>query len=82
MVAAPYEMFAAHGMYIKENTPGTTFLLTSCNGKYGYLPTNEAYDYGCYESHTGDFARGTGDQLAQAYVDMLCDEIYSRLFEN
>ena len=72
-VAAPYEMFAAHGMYIKENTAGTTFVITSCNGRYGYIPTNKAYDYGCYESHTGDFARGTGDQLASKYVDMLSE---------
>ena len=70
-VAAPYEMFAAHGTYIKENTSGMTFVLTSCNGRYGYIPTNKAYDYGCYESHTGNFARGTGDQLAQAYANML-----------
>lgn len=72
-VAAPYEMFAAHGMYIKENTPGMTFVLTSANGKYGYIPTNLAYDYGCYESHTGNFARGTGDELAQTYVDMISE---------
>ena len=58
-------------MYIKDNTEGMTFILTSCNARYGYIPTNKAYDYGCYESFTGDFARGTGDQLAQAYVDML-----------
>lgn len=70
-VAVPYEMFTAHGMYIKGNTSGTTFVLTSCNNRFGYIPTNLAYDYGCYESHTGDFARGTGDLLAQAYVDML-----------
>ena len=72
-IAAPYEMFAAHGMFIKENTPGMTFVLTSANGKQGYIPTNKAYDYGCYESHTGNYARGTGDQLAQAYVDMLLE---------
>ena len=70
-VSAPYEMFAAHGMYIKENTPGTTFVITSCNERKGYIPTNKAYDYGCYESHNGDFARGTGDKLAAKYVAML-----------
>ena len=72
-VSAPYEMFAAHGMYIKENTAGTTFVITCCNERKGYIPTNKAYDYGCYESHTGNFARGTGDQLASKYVEMLTE---------
>lgn len=71
-VTAPYEMFAAHGSYIKENTPyKMTFVLTCSNGAMGYIPTNLAYDYGCYESHTGWFVRGTGDTLAQTFVNML-----------
>ena len=71
-IAAPYEMFANHGVYIKENTPfPMTFVISCCNGANGYIPSAEAYDYGCYESHTGNFTRETGDQLAQEYVSML-----------
>ena len=70
-IAAPYEMFTAHGMQIKDSSESMVFVITSCNGRYGYMPTNKAYDYGCYESHSANYARGTGDQLAQAYVDML-----------
>ena len=70
-VSAPYEMFAAHGTYIKENTSGTTFVITSCNELKGYIPTNLAFDYGCYERHSSNFARGTGDILAVKYVAML-----------
>ena len=70
-VSAPYEMFAAHGTYIKENTSGTTIVITSCNELKGYIPTNLAFDYGCYERHSTNFARGTGDLLAAKYVAML-----------
>ena len=73
-IAAPYEMFAAHGMQIKESSEKMTFVITSCNGRYGYMPTNKAYDYGCYESHSANYARGTGDLLANAFMDML-DEL-------
>ena len=70
--AAPYEMFAAHGMYIKEHTPfPMTFVVSCCNGVNSYLPTTQAYDYGCYESHNGNFVRGTGDKLAEALIEML-----------
>ena len=70
-VIAPSEMFSSHGEYIKENTPGMTFILTSANGKVNYIPNTKAYDYNCYERHAGNFTRETGDEMAQAYVDML-----------
>lgn len=71
-IAAPYEMFANHGTYIKENTPfDMTFVISCCNGGHGYIPSTDAYDYGCYESHTGNFTRETGDELAKEYVSML-----------
>lgn len=69
---APYEMFADHGMYIKENSPAKMTIISTCsNGSNGYIPTNLAYDYVCYESTTGKFARGTGDILAEKYVELL-----------
>lgn len=73
-ITAPYEMFAAQGVYIKENTPyDMTFVLTCCNGHTSYLPTEKAYDFGCYESHTGRFERGTAEKLASTFVDMLTE---------
>jgi len=71
-IAAPYEMFTNHGVYIKENTPfPMTFVVSCCNGANSYLPSTQAYDYGCYESHNGNFVRGTGDRLAETFVKML-----------
>ena len=73
-VTAPYEMFAAHSMYIKENTPfDMTFVLAVSNGSNGYIPTNKAFDYRCYESDTGKFARGTGDLLVEEFIKMLTE---------
>ena len=71
-IGAPYEMFAAHGMYIKENSPAEmTFVLSCCNGANGYLPTKEAFDYICYESTTGHYVGEAGDELAQHFVRLL-----------
>ena len=71
-VAAPYEMFAVHGNYIKEHSPADmTFVITCCNGHHGYLPSTLAYDYNSYEAYNGNFARGTGDEVAKLLVEML-----------
>ena len=73
-VTAPYEMFGSHGIQIKAGSPyESTFVLGYCNGSYGYIPNTHAYDYGCYESHTGNFTRETGDELVATYISMLKD---------
>ena len=71
-VTIPNEVFAAQGMRMKAESPfATTFVISCCNGSNSYLPTNKAYDYGCYESYTGKFARGTGDQVTDTLISML-----------
>lgn len=69
---APYEMFAEHGSYMRENTAyDITFIASCTDGGEGYLPSLAAFEYGCYESYTTNFARGTGEELAETYLDML-----------
>jgi hypothetical protein len=64
-----YEMFSESGIFIKENSPYTfTFLLT---GNSGYIPSEKAFGYRCYEADTGFFAKGTAEKLADKYVEML-----------
>ena len=71
-VFAPYEMFSESGSYIRANTPyGITLLSTCTNGAVGYLASDEAFEYGCYESFTGRLARGSAEELAEEYVAML-----------
>ena len=60
-----YEMFSDAGIYIRENSPYEfTFLLT---GNSGYIPSDAAFNYRCYEADTGFFARGTAEMLAENY---------------
>lgn len=69
---APYEMFSESGSAIRAQTPyGMTFLATCANGSHGYLPSLAASEYGCYESYTTNFARGTAEELVETYLDML-----------
>lgn len=71
-VTMPYEAFAAHGVYVKENSPFPMTMVFSCaNGGHNYIPTREAYEYGCYESFTSIFAKGTGEDAAEKLVQML-----------
>jgi len=71
-VAAPYEMFSNQSIYIKENSPfEMTIISTSSNGDAVYIPSAEAYDYGCYESYVSYYGKGTGEQAADKFLEML-----------
>ncbi len=71
-ITAPYEMFDTNGMYIKENTPfEMTFVVTYCNGHESYIPSQLGFDNGCYEKDNGYFVAGTGEKLAELYVETL-----------
>lgn len=71
-VTLPYEAFCAHGVYIKEKSDFPMTMIFSCaNTGWNYIPTEEAYDYGCYESCTSIFAKGAGEVAAQKLTEML-----------
>jgi len=73
-VNAPYEMFAQSALDIKEQTPFDMTFIITCSGKHiGYIPTQEAYDYGCYESHTSKLSPGTAEALVEGFVSLLKD---------
>ena len=46
--------------------------LCACGGN-GYIPTQAAHEYGCYESHTGRFVAGTGEELVKVLTDSLVE---------
>ena len=72
VVGAPYEMFCASGMNIKEGSPfKMTIISTIANGGNGYFPTEFAWDYGCYEQYSSNYVRGTAEKLEAAFIDML-----------
>lgn len=72
LVTAAYEMFSLQGTYIKTNSPFDFTVVCSMAGPHnGYIPSQEAYDYGCYESQTCYFVRGTAEIAADKFVEML-----------
>ena len=69
---APYEMFGASGMFIKEWAPyAMTFVVSCCNDARGYLATELAYNHGSYEVDTRRYPKGCAEYLADNFVDML-----------
>ena len=64
-----YEMFSDAGIFIRDHSPYKyTFLLT---GNSGYIPSESAHNYRCYEADTGFYLKGTAELLADKYVEML-----------
>ena len=70
----PFEMFDTNGMFIKENSPfEATFVLTCANQHNTYLPSALGFQNGGYEVDQCHFAPGTGEIIADTYVQMLTD---------
>ncbi len=66
------EPFCELGKYIRDNAPWpVTFVCSETNGSGDYFPTAEAYDQGGYEPGATAFPKGTGEQLAEAAVELL-----------
>lgn len=77
-IFAPFEMFGVTGREIKDNSPyDMTFVITcseNANGYHmGYLPHEYACEESFYEYDVTKFARGTAEDLAKTYVEILTD---------
>ncbi|MBR4863017.1 MAG: hypothetical protein IKU07_00455 [Oscillospiraceae bacterium] len=71
-VFASYEMFTNHGHALRTETPYDITFVASCSqGSNSYIPSQEAFDYGCYESYVAVVAPGTGEELVTEYLNML-----------
>ena len=68
----PFEMFDTNGKFVKDNSPfQATFVLTCANQHNTYLPSALGYQNGGYEVDQAHFAPGTGEVIADLYVEML-----------
>ena len=68
----PYEMFHENGSYVKNNSPSPmTFVLELANGSNGYFPSEEAFDYGCYEADTASYKKGAAELVSEELVSLL-----------
>jgi len=68
----PFEMFDTNGKFVKDNSPfSATFILTCANQHNTYLPSALGYQNGGYEVDQTHYAPGTGEVIADLYVEML-----------
>ena len=72
LVTAPNELVDTNSVWLEENAP-TAFTLTLgyTNGHYGYVPSQLAWDYTCYESDISYFVPGTAEAYQQIFLDMI-----------
>ncbi len=69
---APFETFDTNGDYVHENSPTKyTMVMGYSNHSHSYLPSAQAFDYGCFEVDMCWMSRGTGEALATKYVEIL-----------
>jgi hypothetical protein len=72
IVCLPCEIFAELGLAIKKASPfKTTFVLSVCNDRPSYVPTENAFREGSYEVTNSRVKPGTGESLVKAAVDLL-----------
>lgn len=71
-VTFPGEAFDTISERVEEASPfDMTMFVGYCNGHVGYLPDEEAWSYGCYETDITRFVKGTDTQVVDIYTQML-----------
>lgn len=71
-VFGSFEMFSDTGRYIREHSPfGTTFIATQALNTHSYIPSDIAFEIGCYEGYASQFQQGTAKLIADTYIDTL-----------
>jgi len=71
-VTAPNELFSEIGETTKAASPfKSTFVVTCTNGSMGYLPVAYAFEYDSYEPNVTRFDKGTGEAVAESFIQML-----------
>ncbi len=76
IVTNPVELFTEFGMEIKRRSPfKITLVSTLTNGYYGYVPTQEAFYQGGYETrrtvYTSRLAVDAGRRIAEKSIELL-----------
>lgn len=69
---APWEMCSNTSMQIKDGSPYKyTMVLSIANGRSGYLPIKEAFEYVSYEAFSSSFNAGGAEAAAEQLIGML-----------
>ena len=71
-VFGSFEMFSDTGRYIREHSPFiTTFIATQALNTHSYIPSDIAFEIGCYEAYASQFRQGTAKLIADTYIETL-----------
>lgn len=71
-VTLPVEFFDSLGVMIKQGTPGAmTVIMGYTCGNGQFLPSEQGFMNGGYESVNTQFRKGEGEQFVQFYLDIL-----------
>ena len=74
IVGLPGEIFCEFGMDIKRHSPAKhTMVIGLANDAIGYIPTEEAFEHGGYESTPGVtmYVKGTGEKITRSAIKQL-----------
>ncbi len=74
IVAFPGEMFVEHGLTVKNLSPfDNTIVMAYSNDRFSYWPNKLAFKQGGYEVENSFMAKGAGEMLVMAAVEMLLE---------
>jgi neutral ceramidase len=72
MVCLPGEIFTELGLAIKHGSPfKKTIVITICNDRPSYVPTERAFSEGSYEVSNARVKPGTGETMVATALDLL-----------
>ena len=72
IVGLPGEIFVELGLAIKQASPfQRTFVISICNDRPSYVPTQKAFGEGSYEVTNSRVEAGTGEMLVETAIELL-----------
>ena len=73
-VTAPHELFDTNSVWLEGQSPfDVTLTFGYTNAMNGYVPSAEAFEYGCYEANCTNLMPGGGEQIQEEFLVMLED---------
>ena len=76
-VTAPHELFDTNSVWLEGESPyAMTLTFGYTNAMNGYVPSAEAFEYGCYEANCTNLMPGGGEQIQEEFLVML-NEMYN-----
>ena len=72
IAVVPYEMYDANGLQVKKGSPFALTVIATCsNTAKGYVPSALGWEHGGYSCDTTRFCPGSGEELAEHYINLL-----------